>query len=202
MKLILLTTPRFFVEEDKILTDLFDEGLDVLHVRKPGEEPIYFERLLTLLPKHYRRQIVTHEHFYLKEEFQLMGIHTSRYNPTEPDGYKGHKSETVHHIDELREAKKRNSYVFLSPIFDSITNTNYKAGFTTDELRQASKEGLIDKKVMALGGIEASRIRQLKELGFGGAVLSGDIWSKFNIHSTTDYKEVLEHFRELRRAVG
>ena len=28
MKLILITTPTYFVEEDKILTTLFDEGLD------------------------------------------------------------------------------------------------------------------------------------------------------------------------------
>ncbi|HIY37265.1 MAG TPA: thiamine phosphate synthase, partial [Candidatus Paraprevotella stercorigallinarum] len=40
MKLILLTTPDFFVEEDKILTALFEEGLDILHLRKPGSEPV------------------------------------------------------------------------------------------------------------------------------------------------------------------
>ena len=30
MKLIVVTTPTFFVEEDKIITALFEEGLDVL----------------------------------------------------------------------------------------------------------------------------------------------------------------------------
>lgn len=35
MKLILITTPTYFVEEDKILTTLFDEGLDILHLRNP-----------------------------------------------------------------------------------------------------------------------------------------------------------------------
>ena len=49
MKLILMTQPTFFVEEDKILTSLFDEGLDNLHLYKPASEPIYSERLLTLL---------------------------------------------------------------------------------------------------------------------------------------------------------
>ena len=41
MKLILLTPPDFFVEEDKILTALFEEGMDLLHLRKPQTEPIY-----------------------------------------------------------------------------------------------------------------------------------------------------------------
>ncbi len=35
MKLILITTPTYFVEEDKIITALFQEGLDTLHLRKP-----------------------------------------------------------------------------------------------------------------------------------------------------------------------
>ena len=53
MKLVLMTQPTFFVEEDKILTSLFDEGLEHLHLYKPGSEPMYSERLLTLLPEEY-----------------------------------------------------------------------------------------------------------------------------------------------------
>ncbi len=48
MKLIIMTLPTYFVEEDKILTALFDEGLDMLHINKPQSEPLYAERLLTL----------------------------------------------------------------------------------------------------------------------------------------------------------
>ena len=40
MKLIVITTPTFFTEEDQIITALFEEGLDYLHLRKPGTEPI------------------------------------------------------------------------------------------------------------------------------------------------------------------
>ena len=36
MKLIVVTAPTFFVEEDKIITALFEEGLDILHLRKPS----------------------------------------------------------------------------------------------------------------------------------------------------------------------
>ena len=44
MKLILITPPTYFVEENKIITDLFDEGLDILHLRKPATIPMYAER--------------------------------------------------------------------------------------------------------------------------------------------------------------
>ena len=58
MKLVLMTQPTFFVEEDKILTSLFEEGLDNLHLYKPGSEPVYSERLLTLLPNSLFRKTV------------------------------------------------------------------------------------------------------------------------------------------------
>ena len=51
MKLIVATSPTFFVEEDKILTALFEEGLDLLHIRKPNTQSVYLERLLRLIPK-------------------------------------------------------------------------------------------------------------------------------------------------------
>ena len=50
MKLIIMTKATFFVEEDKILTTLFEEGLENLHLYKPNSEPVFSERLLTLLP--------------------------------------------------------------------------------------------------------------------------------------------------------
>ena len=53
---------------------------------------------------------------------------------------------------------------------------------------------------MALGGITAQNMNTIKELGFGGAVILGDLWNRFNIHSTIDYKEVITHFRKLRKA--
>ena len=64
MKLIVITRPTYFVEEDKIITTLFDEGLDILHLRKVDSIPVYAERLLTLIPEKYRKRIVVHDNFY------------------------------------------------------------------------------------------------------------------------------------------
>ena len=50
MKLIVMTKPTFFVEEDKILANLFEEGLENLHLYKPGASPMYSERFATELP--------------------------------------------------------------------------------------------------------------------------------------------------------
>ena len=199
MKLIILTPPDFFVEEDKILSALFEEGLDLLHLRKPGTEPVYSERLLTLLPESHLNQIVVHDHFYLKEEFSLRGIHLNSRNPAPPLGYKGHLSKSFHNMDDLKAEKKNFNYVFLSPIFDSISKSDYTSAFEINALKEAAAKGITDKKVMALGGITTENIALVKDLGFGGVVILGDLWNRFNIHSTLDYKELINHFRKLRK---
>ena len=202
MKLIIMTKATFFVEEDKILTPLFDEGLDNLHLYKPGSEPIYSERLLTLLPNDVYGKITVHDHFYLKEEFRLKGIHINTASGEPPYGYRGNISRTCHAISELKEAKKRSNYVFLKTLFDSQSNPNDKASLDFNALKDASRHGLIDKKVYAMGGMNLDNVRVAKDLGFGGVVICGDLWNRFDIHNELDFKGLLAHFEELRKAVG
>lgn len=200
MKLILLSTSDFFVEEDKIIKALFEEGLDMLHLRKPDSEPIYSERLLTLLPEEWHNQIVVHQHFYLKEEFQLRGIHLSPTHPNPPKNYHGQVSRSLHSIEDLRTQREGMDYVFLSPVFNSITYPERHAAFTNQQLHDATRSGLIDRKVMAAGGIDAETLPLLSDYGFGGAVVLGDLWTRFNIHSGLDFKDIITHFRKLRKA--
>lgn len=202
MKLVIMTKPTFFVEEDKILSSLFDEGLDDLHLFKPGSSPMYSERLLTLLPEDYYRKITVHDHFYLKQEYDLAGIHLD--NPTDnlPDGYKGKFSRTCTDLSQLKEMKKKSQYVFLKNIFDCIEFKEEKSSFSLQQLELAAGNGLIDKKVYALGGMSLENIKIAKALGFGGVVICGDLWNRFDIHNEKDYKELIAHFEKLRKAVS
>ena len=202
MKLIIPTKATFFVEEDKILTTLFEEGMDNLHLYKPDSEPVYSERLLTLLSEDYYRKITVHDHFYLREEFGLKGIHLNTADAELPYGYKGHFSCTCHSIAELHDAKKKADYVFLKTIFDSQSNPQDKQTISEEELREASRKGLIDKHVYAMGGINLDNIRQMRDLGFGGVVICGDLWNRFNIHQEQDYKDLISHFQKLQKAVN
>ena len=197
-----MTRPTFFVEEDKILTSLFDEGLDNLHLYKVGASPMYSERLLTLLPNDYYGKITVHDNLYLKEEYKLSGIHIDDETTPAPKGYKGHISRTCTSLDKLKEAKRNADYVFLKYIFDSQTEAEHKSSFTLEQLKEASRRGLIDRHVYALGGMNLDNIRQAKDLGFGGVVIRGDLWNRFNIHQELDYKELIDHFSKLRKAIG
>jgi thiamine-phosphate pyrophosphorylase len=201
MKLIVMTKPTFFVEEDKILANLFEEGLENLHLYKPGAAPMFSERLLTLLGDDYHHKITVHGHFYLKEEYRLKGIHIDDAFTEPPAGYRGNVTRTCHAISELKEAKRHSNYVFLHSIFDSQTNADEKQSFTREELETAAKQGLIDKKVYALGGMNLDNVKEAKALGFGGVVICGDLWNRFNIHNEIDYKELLTHFEKLRKSI-
>lgn len=198
MKLIVITTPTYFIEEDKILTALFDEGLDILHLRKPDTAPVYAERLLTLIPEKYHRRIVVHDHFYLKDEYKLKGIHLSHRNPLVPDNYTGHVSASCHTLDEVVADKKVCDYVFLSPIFNSISKDGYKSAFTPEKIRDAAEEGIIDKKVMALGGVDEKNILRIKDFGFGGAAVLGGLWNKFNPASDYNYQPLIAYFKKIK----
>lgn len=190
MKLVLMSTPNFFVEEHHILTALFDEGLEMVHLDKPNSEPVFCERLLSLLPESYRRLIVTHDHFYLQNEYELKGIHLSERNPQVPAGYKGCVSCSCDSLDSLSQAKKDRDHV----LFD-VTDIDLST------LKDASKRKLIDKKVFATGDIDLDNVTQISDCGFGGVVLQEAIWKRFDIHNTQDFKEIINYFRKVRRAV-
>ncbi len=197
-----MTQPTFFVEEDKIITSLFDEGLDNLHLYKPGSSPMYSERLLTLLSDDYYNKITVHDNFYLKEEYKLRGIHIDDGTTPAPQGYKGHISRTCTRLEDLKEIKRNTDYVFLKYIFDSQSEPQQMSSFSETELREASRCGLIDRHVYALGGMNLDNIRMAKDLGFGGVVICGDLWNRFNIHQELDYQELIDHFTKLRKAIG
>lgn len=202
MKLVIMTKSTFFVEEDKILTALFEEGMDYLHLYKPGAEPVYSERLLTLLPEEYYKKITVHGHFYLKNEFGLAGINIDDPMAPLPNDYKGHFTRTCTSIEQLKEAKRKAQYVFLDFIFDGITIPEQKAKYSYDQLKEAAHKGLIDKHVYALGGVTLDNIKVAKDLGFGGVAVRGDLWNRFDIHKEVDYKNLISHFDKLKKAVG
>lgn len=197
MKLIVVTSPDFFIEENKILTILFEEGLDILHLRKPEASVVYTERLLRLIPEKFHKRIVTHEHFQFQQDHRLMGIHLNTRNPRQPLNYNGHISCTCHSLSELREKKHFYDYVFLRPMYGF--DSGHLAEYPAELLRNLRKEKLIDRDVMAFGGITPDNILEVKDFGFGGAVVMNNLWDKFDNRHDKDYVALIEHFKLLKK---
>ena len=117
-----------------------------------------------------------HDFFGLAEEMSLYGIHLNSRNPFPPPGWHGSVSRSCHSIDEVALYKPSCDYVSLSPIFDSISKAGYTSAFSIGELRTAVSSGIIDKKVMALGGITFTNMQDVLRLGFGGVMILGAAW--------------------------
>lgn len=192
MKLIVISKPDFFAGEAEALNTLFRNGLERLHLRKPKAEREELEALIRRIPMAYRKRVVLHDHHDLAIKYELGGIHLNQRNPLPPENYTGIVSCSCHSLEEVRYCKNKYSYVFLSPIYDSISKAGYRSSFKLDEL-QAAKE-LIDNQVIALGGVNESRLEELRELGFGGVAVLGDLWNKEGC-------DFVVHFRHLMRKV-
>ena len=175
MKLIAITKPYFYEGEATVIRKLFESGFDFIHLRKPEFDIDKCRILLNELSSEERKKIIVHDYHELYEEFSLKGIHINKNVTSLPEDYQGFKMRSCHSLEEVKLYKNDFDYVFLSPIFDSISKQGYKSAFTEEVLRDASQEGIIDEKVVALGGVTFEKIPYLKELHFGGAAMMGGV---------------------------
>lgn len=187
MKWIVITSPDFVPGEATFIDLLFRCGLDLLHLRKPDASVDDCRRLLNEIPHEWHNCIVTHDYFQLADEFPLYGVHLNRRNPMPPIGFRGSISRSCHSLDEVMENKPQCNYVFLSPVFNSISKEGYESPFSDEALKQAAGRGIIDNKVVALGGISCDSLSQVRAWGFGGAAFLGDIWQRKDSDDVEEY---------------
>jgi thiamine-phosphate pyrophosphorylase len=172
---IAITQPFAIDGEDATIRHLLANGFDIVHLRKPDVGIEYCRDLLGRLTPMERARIVVHDHYSLYEEYALRGVHLNRNICSYPTNYQGTRTRSCHSLEEVAKHKDECDYLFLSPIFDSISKRGYHSKFSHEELLDASNKGIIDSKVVALGGVTPERIEYLKSLHFGGVAMMGAI---------------------------
>lgn len=206
MKLVVMTPSTFFVEEDKILTTLFEEGLENLHISKTDTSSQYMKRLLQLIPEKYHRHITLHHDFQLRGDYRLAGIHLSSLDAQPPLGYKGRIGRTCTDIMHLKAMRKAADYVFLGNLQGKEGEegeggeSRPHTSLTGEELWEAKRQGLLQRNVYAIGQLGLGDVAMVKELGFGGMVVGDDLWRKFDIQHAQDFRQLVRHFRNLLKA--
>ena len=142
------------LNEQEIINSLFEAGMEVFQVHKPLFSEKEIQNYIQKIPAKYHNKITLHSQ-YLK----------------------------FHSLKELEVCKEKYEYVFLSPIFDSISKSGYKSAFDLDELKNSplifSRRGA-GGEVFALGGIDEDKIELVSELGFDGVGVLGALWSNKN----------------------
>ena len=184
-RFVLISAPAALPDEPRLLATLLGAGTEALHLRKPGWPAAQVERLILSLPEAFHARLVLHGHPGLVRRYRLGGLHLTAAARAamvrRPMLLPGQTlSTSFHSLAEISQHRRRYDYVFLSPIFDSISKAGYASGFNLATVqaplhRLAARPGY-RPQVLALGGVSAGNIGLLAPAGFAGAAVLGIIW--------------------------
>lgn len=195
MKLLLITPEEQLPQEAEAITALFEKGLELLHLRKPSFNAEQLQQYLRAIPTCWYDRIVIHDQFELGIAEGISRLHLNRRSFRIPEKPGLKISRSCHAVEEIRNIDSY-EYFFLSPIFNSISKTGYNSSFTDEELKEAAEKGIINSKIIALGGITKNNISRVADYGFGGVALIGSIWKDFA--QTGDISALLNRYTELK----
>jgi thiamine-phosphate pyrophosphorylase len=184
MELIVISNPFVVIEEAKIINKLFRAGLKCFHLRKPESDAQTLRDLLNEIDASFYDRIALHQFHEMAEEFGIKRLHymelartKSCLNTMQDQLANGFKlSTSIHDITSLPEVDHFH-YVFYSPVFNSISKAGYHSKVSEDFIlaREDYKT-----KVIALGGVQASNLTRIKQMGFDGAAVLGTLWNEPN----------------------
>ena len=190
MKLVAITPELPHRHEVEFITLILEAGFDYVHLRKPDFDLQQMRSFIEEIPQQYRVRLKLHSHFELASEYDVAGLHLNHRANVVPQtatlsgGLR--LSRSCHAANELVGLDKY-EYVFLSPIFDSISKRGYASRFSQGDLIEIFKHSDTQGKVVALGGIMPGYMVQLSRLGFAGAAFLGYL---FNSETTDELKLV------------
>lgn len=185
MQILIFSAPNFIDKELEIVTTLLKENI-IFHLRKPEASFDDLVNFIKGIPEQYHSKIVVHQYIKLLSIFNLKGFHCTRIFLNKHDNSiakitQEHSdksfSKSCHTLAELDNISEFD-YVFLSPIFDSISKSNYPSKFTLSEVE--SKLTNTNRPVIALGGIKEENIELLINSKFSGIAVLGYIWNSKN----------------------
>ncbi len=180
--LIVISDSDFKPGEAQLVNQLFQNGLDLFHIRKYGADEESLLKLTDQIDLKYHSKLVLHHDHEWGRSIGLKRFHYSEKDRLnwKQQGWFGVSGEyvystSVHGIEEYNALPDHFSYVFLSPVFDSISKSDYKGVKFDLEQRRNYKA-----KLIGLGGIRQENIQEVIQMGFDGAALLGAIWNSDN----------------------
>ena len=204
MKLILISPSKKQESEMGFLLNMFEQGLQTYHVRKKTFSTRELRNYLEAIPAKYHNRLVIHSHHELALKFKLKGIYVSRSHKKKRFKLWFWKkwlklrradleiSTTQRSIEDVLDYIPRYDYIFLAPVFDSLSG-NFQSAFSDYNLIPTLKNSRY--KVMARGGVSIDTLQKAHELGFGGVAFYTSIWKTTN--PLQEFIKVKEKFSEL-----
>jgi thiamine-phosphate pyrophosphorylase len=179
--MIVITNPFAISGEISIIDSLFEEGLSLLHIRKPKFSEVEMVEFINHIKVEFRSHLVLHSHHQLAEDFGINRIHFSEKDRKDSHDFPARFSKpyrystSTHSIEDFNSLKKDFEYAFLSPVFKSISKEEYYP--EKDLFKALALRTNTNTKVIALGGIDTKNIKKTLENGFDDVALLGSIWN-------------------------
>jgi thiamine-phosphate pyrophosphorylase len=207
MKLIVISNTNSTEDEVKVVTGLFEAGLETFHIRKHKLSTRKMKEFIKAFPAHFHNRIIIHSHHKLAGKFKLKGIHLTKTHKKRkwrtwfilklikiknPEIIITTSYSTIGQILEKKQDYEY-SYIFLSPIFDNF-NSKFQGGFTEYSLKSALQKS--DLKIIARGGVDINTIEKASEIGFNGLAFYSSIWKKKN--PVEEFNSIVEKYQELK----
>lgn len=183
MKFILISSPKDLANEISIVKQLFKNGLEIFHLRKPDFSLEETKKFLDAIPSEFHNRIVLHGYRQLPFEYQVKGLHFS-FGKIKEEHFKCCASLTfsgsAHSIEEIKNSNPILHYVFLSPVFNSISKPGYESTINLKDAESFLKQNIKRPEVIALGGIDTDKIEKIADAGFEGFAMLGAFWNLKN----------------------
>ena len=179
LKITVISSPNFKNQEAVMITRLMEAGLEKFHLRKPEASSNEIASLLEEIPSVHHPKIIIHRKIELLEDYKLGGYH--HRSDEKLKEISSSRSRSLHKPRELQIETDILDYVFLGPVFSSVSKAGYKPKMSLSQLKSCLTNHSLKKKrpdVYALGGIRKNKISTVIELGFDGVALLGSIWGK------------------------
>lgn len=204
MKLIVISPSKRQDHEIPFLLNMFEQGLPTYHVRKKTFSTRELNNYLEEIPKVFHNRIVIHSHHELALKFKVKGIYLSRTHKQrrfrtwfwvkwlKMRRHDLEVSTTFRSVESIADHATEFSYIFLSPVFDSLSG-NFQSAFSYYNLKPALKNSQVN--AIARGGVAAERIAEAKELGFKGVAFYSSIWKAAS--PVQEFQKAKAKFQEL-----
>jgi thiamine-phosphate pyrophosphorylase len=189
MNVSVITCPEFLEREREAVEALFEAGLEVLHLRKPGASTESLKQFVEAIDTRFHPRITVHGRRSTLRALDVGGFHLPRAEIEAVTGAQETEKRlscSCHTLEEIKASLMSCKYVFLSPIFDSISKSGYGAAFPAEALAAGQRAKIITQQVYALGGITPERLGQVRGWGFGGVGILGYLWEPFLRDKKTD----------------
>ncbi|MEI7485899.1 MAG: thiamine phosphate synthase [Chryseobacterium sp.] len=175
--IIVITPEEMMKNETELINELFQEGLDLLHIRKPFINQYEMMDFIQNINSEFHHQLVLHGDYDLAKDFNISRFHfreMDRQNELYKSFIDKIISTSVHDIETFNELNEDWEYSFISPVFPSISKKGY--GENSTILSDIKKRDNPNVKLIALGGINENNINEVFESGVDGVALLGAIW--------------------------